>query len=528
MWSAVQDSNKARFTRTLRAGALLLPIIVVAACGGGSSGGSPSQPPSPPPVPPPSVTFDITEITVLSGASFGTTVGGTADGRSAFAISLSCTNGVSLQNNGGVVSFIVPEASALEQAVCTAGVTDSSGRSANASLSITILPETEIGQVVGIFNPPLKLLLPNFNIAGAFESLGSHVMAVADSTDHSGRYQIRAIEGTSTVPRQYHRDDIVRVEGDYASIDFVQSPSLYAHGLPDASLSIASASENKIYWLLQEPQSRDFTLRETIEVERPCFVAQTNTYWANDMVVGQRDRGLSVFDIETGSNVMDSQSFDATLVYNVGAGRSLCHLLRGVVPESIAQQYPGFQSSSPLTAIDFNTNELVFYGDTDGDNDLDEMGAMAIETHATGHLNIVQVISRGGPTQIPQYLIVLLSDGRHMGEHRVVQINFDSRTREITQRVLHAWSEGVPVSMLQGPLGGSLVGGIFRSDLAVVLGTTEKSFFFDDLLPLEAGFGEPPLYGEPQLFDVGVGAGSAVAAENPRGPGDDADRKSVV
>jgi hypothetical protein len=235
---------------------------------------------------------------------------------------------------------------------------------------------------------------------------------------------------------------------------------------------------------------------------------------------------LSVFDIDTGSDLIDSQNFDATLVYNVGGQRSLCHVLRGIIPPSIEHQYPGFQSSPPtgpayalpLTAIDYNTNELVFYGDVDGDNKLDEMGTMPIETHATGPLNIIQVISRGGPTQIPRYLIVLMSDGRPMGEHRLVQINFDRLTYEITQRVLHEWSEGVPVSMMQGPLGGSLEGGLYRSDLVVVLGTTQRSFFFDNLLPLDAGFSDPPLYGEPQLFEVGVGAGSAVAAESPFGP----------
>jgi hypothetical protein len=509
---AIRDPSLSPLPARLRVAALLVPIAVVTACGGGSSGGS--SPPPPPASSPPSVTFDITEITVLSGGTFSTTVGATADDHGTNAITLTCTNGVQLTTTGGTVDFTVPEASDVVHATCTAGVTDSKGRSASQSLSITILPKTNIGQVVGIFNPALKLVLP--------PSAGQHVTAIAPAPGLAGRYRVAAIKG----PTEYYRDDVVLVSGDYASIDFLQSPSLFAHGLPDAAMSIASASENKIYWLVQEPQSQDFAVRETIDVQSPCFVAQTDTYWANDMVVGQRDHGLTVFDVDTGSDVMNAESFNATPVFNVGAGRSLCHMIRGVVPESVSSQYPGFRSSppsganyaGPLTAIDYKTNELVFYGDIDANNVLDEMGTMPIETHATGHLNIVQVISRGGPTQIPRYLLVLLSDGEPTGEHRLVEIDFDPQTNNISQRIVHEWSDGVPVSMLQGQLGGSTVGGSFRFDLVVVLGTTQNSFFFDDLLPLEAGFGEPPLYGAPLLFDVGVGAGSAVAALSPYGP----------
>jgi hypothetical protein len=516
-------SRHAKLARVVRAATLLLPFFLLTACGGGSGGGSSSgSSGGPSATPPPTVEIDDNVGTVLSGGSFGTTVGGTADGLSA-TVGVTCTNGVGVSANGGTITFTIPGTSTLIEAVCTARVTDSIGRSASTSLRITILPRTAIGQVVGIFNPPLELLTPNFNIAGVDDSTGSNAFAVRASTTRAGRFQVKALAGPQSGASNYHRDDIVGIPGDYASIDFVQSPSLYAHGLPEASLSIASPSENKVDWLVQDPQSRDFTVRETINVELPCFVAQTNTYWANDMVVGQRDHGLTVFDIDTGSDVQDSQSFTATRMYNVGEGRSLCHVFRGVIPTSVIEQYPGFLQSppagpnysAPLTAIDYDSNELVFYGDIDGDNKLDEMGAMPIETGYSSRLDIVQVISRGLPTQEPRYLIVLFSDGQHPGHHSVVQIEFDNHTYEITQRVLHQWTEGVPVSMLQGPLGGSMVGGIFRSDLVVVLGTTEQSFFFDDLLPLEAGFSLPPQYGEPQLFNVGVGANSAIAALSP-------------
>jgi hypothetical protein len=517
--------------KTIRTGSLLLQVLVIAACSGGASNGSSGSQP-----PPPTAEIEPTEATVLSAATFGALVSGSADGLLTPTISISCTNGVDAVLNDPKVTLTVPAESVLTQSECTASVTDSIGRTASATLSITILPKTDIGQVVGIFDPPLKLALPNFNLPGEIESYGEHIVTVAETSALSGRYQVKAIDGTSVVPRSYYRDDIVLVEGDYSSIDFVQSPSLYAHGLPESSLSIASEQENKIYWQLMDPQSQDFSVREVIDVDKPCFIAQTNTYWANDMVVGQVDLGLTVFDIDTGSDVMDAESFVATPIQNIGAGRSLCHLLRGVIPDSIIQQYPGFTPSppsgsayaAPLTAVDYNSNELVYYGDTDGDNALDEMGSVPIKTYATGQLHIVQVISRGSSTQSPRYLLVLLTDGNDPGEHRLVQINFDDAINEFTQQILYEWSVGVPVAMLQGPLGGSLEGGIYRADLAVVLGTTEQSFFFDNQRPLSDGFGLPPIYGAPELFDVGVGAGSAVTAESPWEPSLDAADEGVL
>lgn len=502
-----------------------LLAATIASCGGGSSGGLPPPSAPPPPPPPqtfnPSVEFSTSDQTVLSGATFVVGVG-TTDLVSP-VIEVSCTNGVAAVLDRNLVEFSVPAVSELMESVCTARVSYGNGQTVTDTLSIAILPQTNIGQMVGVFDPPLDLALPNFNLPAEIESYGSHVLTIAESPNLSGMFQVKAIEGGPVSPRQYHRDDIVVIEGDYLSIDFVQSPSLEAHGLPGASLSIASVLENKVYWHIQELQSKVFSVQQTIDVLRPCFIAQTFTYFANDMVVGQVDSGLTVFDIETGSDLSTRDNFDATIIQNIGTGRSLCHIYRGVVPESVTAQYPEFQQSSPsgpayaspITAIDYNTSELVYYGDIDGDNALEEMGASPIETNSNDQLKVVQVISRGGPTQSPRYLIVLLSDGNHNGEHRVVLINYDNSTHEFSQQILHAWSEGVPVGMLQGQVGGSLEGALFRPDLVVVLGTASKSFFFDNLRPLEDGFGIPPVYGQPTQFEVGLGAGSAVAARSP-------------
>jgi hypothetical protein len=519
-------SPAAASPRTMPYSALaVMQCLLVAACGGGSSGGASNQTP-PPAAPPLSVVIDPTEKTVLSGAVFVASLNGEADGSAAPPISVACTGGAEPVVDGSRVTVSAPEVAALTQLVCTASVTDSAGRTASEELTITILPKTDVGQVVGIFDPPLKLVLSNYNVPPEIESYGSHVVAIADSSNLTGGYALRAIEGTSSTPRQYDRDDIVLIEGDYLSVDFAQSPSLGAHGLPDASMTIGSLLEDRIYWLAQEHPSRVFTVREVIDVSNPCHVAQTSTMWANDLIVGQVDDGLSVFDIETGSDVMYMESFNATFIQTFGVGRSLCQFMRGILPASVMAQYPGYTGLSPfdpayalpLTAIDYKTNELVYYGDPNYDNVFDEMGTTRIETNSASKLDIVQVLSRGGPSYGPRYFLVLFSDGNATGEHRLVQINFNTQIDEFEQQILYEWSEGVPVSMIQGALGGSLDGGIYSPDLVVVLGTTEHSLFFENIHPPQGLFDDPPQYGEPTLFKVGTGAGSAVGARSPYAP----------
>jgi hypothetical protein len=500
---------------------LVLLALALAACGGESSSETP-----PAELPPPSAHITTNEETVLSGGTFFVVVSGEPIESLVTTVEFSCTNDVELNiENNSInvldVDITVPEVSEFSNSVCTATMTDSIGRTARSTLDITILPKTEIGQVVGIFDPPLKLVLPNYNLLGASDSTGSHVVAITESPNLDGRFEIKAIAGNSILPRKYYRDDIVTVEGDYASIDFVQSPSLSTHGLASSSLSIASEKENTIYWLSQEANSKEFKIRGTIEVERPCFIAQTDTLFANDLIVGQFDEGLTLFDISTENN--GTTAFNTTRIQNIGIGRSFCHIYRGIIPDSIVKEYTGQEYHQdlkqnfnfPLTAIDYNSLELVYYADTNQDNMLEELGSVPIETNSIKDLKIVKVISRGGPSQAPNYLILLLSDGNHDGEHRIVQLNYDGETQEFNQQILSEWNVGLPVAMLQGPAGGSTKGGLSRPDLVVILSTVEQSLFFDNLLPYPGTGTNPPVYGEPTLFNVSIGAGSAVAALNP-------------
>jgi hypothetical protein len=514
----------------LKKGLLVFFIATLCACGGGSSGDT-GRPAPTPQIPLPTVNLSTNAETVLSGGNLFIIVSGEPIESTSTTVEFSCPTDIvlSIQNNSVNildVEISLPVVSVLTEYDCAATMTNSESRTATSTLKLTVLPENEIGRVVGKFDPHLELMLPGYNMLGINDSPGSHVLAITQSAEFANEFQVKAIEGSSLVPRSYDRDDFVLIEGSYASIDFLQSPSLNTHGLPDTSLSIVSEKEDKIYWLIEDFQTRVYSVQETIDVERPCFLHQTNTLFANDMIVGQIDLGLTVFDVDNGSESSNTNNFEATPVQNIGVGRSLCHALRGLIPSSVINKYPDFGTFSgpgdfyaaPLTAIDFNALELVYYGDGNGDNRLEELGSVPIETNSTSDLNIIQVISRGGPTQSPAYMLVLLSDNKHLGEHRILQINFDENTHEFNQEILYEWSEGIPISMQHGVIGGSTEGGLLRADLAVVLRGTEDSFFFDNLLGNSDNSPLPPLYDQPTFFKVGLGAGSAVIAESPDAP----------
>lgn len=514
--------------------AVSILVMLVTACGGGGNSAPSSTEPGPslPTLPnPPVVTFEINEKSVLSGATYKAYVRATYPSTkvSDWAKDISCTNGVEMFDDGtrsiSEIDVRVSDVQVLTESTCIASVTDEHGQTGSDTQVITIFPKTEIGQVVAVFDPPLKLVLPDFSIAGELDSFSrGQVIASVELPD--GQIELKALDGTSTIPKSYHVVNETVIPDKFSDVNFVQSPSLFAHGLPDESMSVANVNENIIYWLASgerqslEPFSYVLSVHEEIEVESPCYVEQTNTYFNNDLLVGQINRGVSVFNLDTGSDVTTLDSFDATLVRNVGEGRSLCALFR-YVPEQFIERNPEILAqnsfSSPFSAIDFDSLEFVSYGAINGSEELSELGVIPIETNATNTLNVVQVLSRGSSTQVPQYVLLLLSDGNHFGEHRLVQIILNDVNQSFEQKLLHEWSEGVPISMMQGQFGGSEEGGNFRADLVVVLENTEQSFFFDNLLSLDEGFGTTPIYTSPKLFNVGIGAGSAVAASNPRG-----------
>lgn len=500
-------------------------LLALVSCGGGggsgnAGGGSPLSTDTISPV----VSFTPSSLTVTSGGTGNSTLSATDNIGVTVGPTVTCTN-------SGIFSdgvFSAPSVSVDTTSVCTATATDAAGNNGSATLTVTIVApqQSRSGKVVGVYSPPLKLIHGTPDVGGSREGYSTAVFGTRETSGSTNSdVEIVAIAGDAVFPLDYDRDDHVVVEGTFRSVEFIQTPSLFANGLGDFGMSVIETSQNRLYWYYGDnrviPES--FTQREVIDVESPCVVRQTSASFANDVVIGQRLKGLSVFDVDTGTDFTNTTNFSSTFMYNVGDGRSLCHILRGVVPGHYIDQFPSIQNANgfgqPLTAIDYETNEFVFYGDKDGDNKLDELGTVDLLTNSTASLEIVDVISRGLPNQVPRYFLILLSNGQHNGTHRLVLAAYNNDTLALEQSVIHSWSEGVPIAMAQSQFGGATEGGIFRSDLIVVLGTSDNSFFFDNkLLAGVGGNSLPPIYGTPELLHVGPGAGSAVAAGKPDVP----------
>jgi len=464
------------------------------------------------------VSFDINEATVLSGAVRQFKLRGTADRISAVP-DVTCTNNIQVSIPVFTHEFTMPEVSVLTEASCIATLTDSAGRTRTDTITFTILPRTDIGQVVGIYDPPLKLVEGNSNLPTT-EAFGSHIVGVVETP--SGDYQIRAIGAEyDSGWRTYYRDDELTFEGTFRGIDYFDSPSLLAHGLPSASYSVVNSAENTIYWHAQDDGTRNLSLRETISgIDQPCFLRGTDILFGRDLIVGTRNSGFVIFDLEPDPTTSVPESFTAIPRQYLGAGRSFCHVQRGPLPRPYDDLLPygqprpwtGPSYANPVRAIDFDALEIVYYGDANNDNTLVELGSVPIETNSTKKLEIIQVISTGTTSQSPNYVLLLLTDGSHNGEHRVIQLATENGIDD--QRIIHEWTEGVPVAMLVSNVGGELLERNYRSDLVVVLGTTEESLFFDNIRPLDAPTNYP-IFAEPTKFKVGIGAGSAVAADRP-------------
>ena len=385
-------------------------------------------------------------------------------------------------------------------------------------------PPPAYGTSIGFFDPALSLRTGN---TGAIGGSARSTYAFSVQQTASGEYKIHVLGGQGSIPLEYDKTDEYLVEGSFESVDYIDAPSLYANGLVEPEITVLSEAADKLFWLHMNLRFFPYTFRvmSEIDVEAPCYVEGTNTYWAGDVLVGQRGLGMSLFEIDTGLEGSKSDGFTSQLRAQSAPGRSLCWFLRGTLPAQFMIDTPQLRvySDTLATAIDYETNEIVYLGDAADDGFIEELGSVAILTESSKSLEIVDVISHGTSNQSPRYFLVLMTDGNDPGEHRLVRIALEDQLDSLgnsageilTQKVVHAWEDGVPVGMVQAPLGGQQYGGYLYPDLAVVLGTTDHSFFFDNITFAP---GEPPDYSDPVKFNVGKGAGSAIAVDRPDGP----------
>lgn len=366
------------------------------------------------------------------------------------------------------------------------------------------------GLLLATFDPPLNLRVGNRGVPGDNGPPdSSSVLSIRSvQNDPNSRVKIEAIAGHGEF--DYASTDNVIIEGDFGSIEYIDSPSFFASGTNTPEFSVVSEVDDKLYWYTREQGSfpDTFSVASTIDIESPCFVEGTPTLSAGDIVIGQRNQGLTVLEI---SVVDGGASFNSAVVSTAGTGRSLCFFMRLIIPESVHQQFPGVRGPNrdiaPMTALDFDTKEIVFFGDTDGDFELEELDAVPLLGSDNPDLRIVDVMYNGSAS-LPYDFYVLLTDDNHIGDHRLISVHYDQNDELVQNEI--TWEEGVPVALSQGYFGGERLG----FDMIVALSTSDQALYFDDLRQQPPNWGRPPVYGDPVRFEVGLGAGSAITARS--------------
>ncbi|KDA04331.1 putative lipoprotein [Hyphomonas oceanitis SCH89] len=278
-----------------------------------------------------------------------------------------------------------------------------------------------------------------------------------------------------------------------------------------------SETEDKLRWFIASRNDDPivFSEADNISITDPCHVVGATDSSQDFILVGQRNRGLSVVRIVAVDPDGDgiAVEFDDSVIYSLDVGRSLCHVFPTVLPERVSPEFVnGDLVDLPgVIAVDFDTNEIVLIGDTTDNGAYEVLEVIPIDTQSTEPMKIVDVFSRGNPSLVPRYIAILLTSGIHDGEHRLVVVSQSNDTKEISQETF-SWSGGVPVALLSGPFVGVRPNDQTRPDLVVISGTSEQSLVFENTVPEESGVATVPSFAAPKLFDVGIGAGSAVAA----------------
>lgn len=474
------------------------------------------------PPPPPDFSFDasVPLQPVLEGNIFPIEVSDSVVGNVEIR-QISGPTAVELDNNGTATNmFLAPdiEIDVIDTMVFEVTGT-SSGMSATVTLNVDIRGFAGPGKPVALFEPGFELLAGNIAVPAAIGgglngSLGNSAIGSAlqfpGSDDNPKEFVFFGSEDAGFTT--------YRTEDDVTSSEIFSESSFFEVGTLSFNLQGDSGSggnfvlldevEGKFRYFIELGSSTPFSVTEaeSFDINNPCYVAERVDTGQDFIWVGQRNDGLSLIRLLP----LGDGRFDTEVLDEIGDSRSLCHIVTTKLSDRIS---PGFSNDdsglSDIITVDYDTNELVLYGDIDEDSTYDELEVVPIETQSTANLSIVDVFSRGTESRGPNYLVILLADNTVDGDHRLVLVAQNADDGEIVQTV-YQLSEGIPIALNDGPYIGDSPGNLFERDIVVV--TENSGAYVFEFINDPNSTTTPPTYGQPIFFDTGNGAGSAVTA----------------
>ncbi|WP_169711654.1 hypothetical protein [Henriciella litoralis] len=499
----------------------------MAGCGGGSSGGggTPNGGPPPPPPPPPGnggpdIRIELSSNPVLEQNIFVIDTFDTTDpDGDSFNITLRQTSGPAAEQledvNAYATKWRAPDITTNTTATMVFEIRaeDSRGAVSTKSANVQLRGFSGPGRPVALLDQGARLEVGN--IGTTFSEVFASVPAVAGSPNNP-RDLVLFGEDTTKGYFDYSRTDLATVEPSFSGIAQIVPNGLGFNGVEAPNqFVVVEEGANKIS-LVNSDRSvvpgGTFQLADSFAIDQPCyFEGRTNT--GQDFGwVGQRDNGLAVVRI-TPDNSSSSNQFDSEVIFDLNSDRSLCHIFPTELPADVYTKDPFDESNfSPLIAVDFDSNELVLYGDTDETQEYVELTAIPLQTETTEQMTIVDVLSFGSPSLKPRYMVVLLTDGKDGGQQRLIMVSQDNSSEEISQETF-AWTGGVPVGLVQGAFVGVRPADQKRLDLVVVT-ESGQAMVFENTLAENQGVGEVPSFAEPKSFAIEPGAGSAATAKD--------------
>lgn len=280
--------------------------------------------------------------------------------------------------------------------------------------------------------------------------------------------------------------------------------------------AVINELQNKIYWFaaFDPANPKAHTLDTTIEVDAPCDVKGRTNSGQDTVLIGQRDLGLTVIRLIADRPLgFTHEGFDYQFVSTAAPGRSLCF----VYPTRLSLPSPPISSLDDVIAIDFDRHELVLLADRTAPAEVYEVvGTVPIDTDGLSNLEIVDVKSVGAPGSIPNVIWILMSDGRDLGEHRLVMI-WQESDGSIMQRP-HKFEGGAPAAMQQLKFFPSIPGQLidFGADIVIRSSTSsEITIFEDNGFELNPTGDMVPVYADPIYVDVGDIPNSASVVQLP-------------
>ncbi len=502
--------------------------LALGACGGGGSGSNGSPPAAPPPPPPagnaaPSLILRTApQVAHENQVLFFDASGSEDPDGDEFTLTVEQVSGPSAARISESLdleaAFLAPDIDGTQRVSLAFEIQleDSEGNVANRTITHTVEGYSGPGQVVAIHSPHINFVWPASRRRPIETPLTPAILATRPTTSSgSEQVNINLVGGVLRRNGTGYRD--LNSVGGYEIDATFNSPTWIGYGTldeagigPETQILVAEEGRDNIRYFYAKPREEPYVFEEadSIAIEQPCYLSKRWSTGQDHIIIGQKDRGLSVLRMTLDDDDAVPPTFTENLISTAGQGRSLCFIYRTDLPEPLEERYPG-ENLNSLIAIDYKTNELVLYTDVGGDAKYDEVGVIKLDTKTDKILNIVDVVYQGGPSSVPRAFYVLLTDGEHGGLHRLIQVRQAERSKEIYQLV-YTWERGVPVGMAFGPF--SNEDGIYSSmDLVVALGTGEQSLFFKNVTPPTATSGQAPDYAQPVPFDVGPGAGSVVA-----------------